>query len=343
MAQLTLGMTGLRVEQTGFGALPIQRISKAEAVKLLRRALDGGMTYFDTARAYSDSEEKLGAAFYGMWDKVVVATKVKVTAETTVEEFWDSLHTSLRELRIDCVDVLQFHMPPYCPRPGDKKGLYDAMLEARRQGKLRHIGITCHRMDVAEEAVASGLYEVLMYPFNYLSTPEEIRIAEECAAKNIGFVAMKGLSGGLLGNAAAAAAWMAQHPHVLPIWGVQHAWELEQFLSFIPTPPAMTPELEAVIAKDRAQLQGEFCRACGYCMPCPQGIEINTCARAVLLMRRSPAQELWTPEGEAKMEKITTCLECGQCSSRCPYGLDTPALLKKNYREYREIIQRGHL
>ncbi len=336
MAAITIGATGLTVEQNGFGALPIQRISKEEAVHLLRRALDGGVTYFDTARAYSDSEEKLGAAFAGAWDRVVIATK---TMARTGEALERDLETSLRTLGVDHIDVYQIHNPPFCPKPGGADGLYDAAERAQRAGKIRFIGITNHSLAVANEAVDSGLYATLQYPFSYLSTDEELALAARCMDAGMGFIAMKALAGGLLTNSAAACAWMMQQGSVVPIWGIQRETELDEFLSYIQNPPALTEELEAVIARDCAELQGEFCRGCGYCMPCPMGIEISSCARSALMLRRAPTSIMLSDEGRAMMEKIKDCVNCGQCRSKCPYGLDTPALLRRNYDDYQAVLR----
>ena len=154
----------------------------------------------------------------------------------------------------------------------------------------------------------------------------------------MGFIAMKGLSGGLLNTSAAAYAWLAQYEHVLPIWGVQRERELREFLSYIHNPPTLTAALAAVVERDRAQLQGNFCRGCGYCMPCPAGIEINNCARMSLMIRRAPREAQLTPEMQEKMARIEQCLHCNQCARKCPYGLDTPKLLEDNYRDYREIL-----
>ena len=183
MGRIKLGRTGLVVEKQGFGCLPIQRISKAEAVELLHRAYDGGMNYFDTARAYSDSEEKVGAAFAGMRDRVILATK---TAAQTADGFWKDLESSLRALGTDHIDVYQFHNPAFCPRPGGADGLYDAALEAKRQGKIRHISITNHRLAVAHEAIGSGLYDTLQFPFSYLSGAQELELVEKCRAADMG-------------------------------------------------------------------------------------------------------------------------------------------------------------
>ena len=200
MSMVTLGSTGICVNKNGFGALPVQRVTKEDAVYLLRKAYDGGIRFFDTARAYSDSEEKLGAAFEKMREKVFISTK---TMAKDVEGFWKDLETSLHNLKTDYVDIYQFHNPAVCPKPGDGSGLYEAMFEAKEQGKIRFIGITNHRMSIAEEAIESGLYDTLQFPFNYLSTEREIALAKACAEHEMGFIAMKGLSGGLLTNSAA--------------------------------------------------------------------------------------------------------------------------------------------
>ena len=335
MEQVTLGRTGITVNKNGFGALPIQRVCTEDAVKLARKAYDAGITFFDTARFYTDSEEKLGEAFYGMREKVYIATK---TAASSAEEFWEQLATSLHNLRTDYIDLYQFHNPSFCPKPGDGTGLYEAMLEAKQQGKIRHIGITNHRLAVAEEAIASGLYETLQFPFCYLATERDIALVEKCRAANMGFIAMKALSGGLITNSQAAYAFEAQYDNVLPIWGIQRESELDEFISYIERPPVMTEDIRTLIEHDREMLSGEFCRGCGYCMPCPAGIEINNCARMSLLLRRSPSELQLTAQVQEKMKKIENCLHCDQCKSKCPYGLDTPALLQKNYEDYKRVL-----
>lgn len=335
MSTVTLGRTGITTNKNGFGALPIQRISEEEAVYLLRKAYENGITFFDTARWYTDSEHKVGMAFAGMRDRLFIATK---TGAQDAAGFWKDLETSLAQLQTDYIDLYQFHNPAFCPKPGDESGLYDAALKAKAQGKIRHIGITNHRLAVAHEAIDSGLYETLQFPFCYLATEKDIELVEKCREADMGFIAMKALSGGLITNSAAAYAFLAQYDNVVPIWGVQREKELDEFLSYIETPPAMTEELAEVIRHDREELLGDFCRGCGYCMPCPVGIEINNCARMSLLLRRSPSAGHLSPEGQEKMKKIEQCLHCGQCKSRCPYGLDTPSLLQKNLEDYKKVL-----
>ena len=184
----------------------------------------------------------------------------------------------------------------------------------------------------------SGLYETLQFPFSYLAGEPDLELVERCRRQDMGFIAMKALSGGLITSARAAYAFMVPYSHVLPIWGIQRERELDEFLECDRLVPEMDQELKAVIEHDRVELAGEFCRGCGYCMPCPVGIEINNCARMSLMIRRSPSDAHLTGEAREKMKKIEDCLHCGQCSAKCPYGLDTPALLEKNYEDYREIL-----
>ncbi len=274
-------------------------------------------------------------ALEGIRDKVFIATKTM--AEDT-ENFWRDLETSLSNLRTDYIDLYQFHNPSWCPKPGDGSGLYEAVLEAKAQGKIRHIGITNHSLAVANEAVDSGLYETLQFPFSYLASDRDVELVEKCKKANMGFIAMKALSGGLINNSRAAYVYLARFDNVVPIWGVQRESELDEFLSYVKEPPVMTDAVRELIERDRAQLQGEFCRGCGYCMPCPVGIEINDCARMSLMIRRSPSAAHLTPEAQEKMKLIEQCLHCGACKSKCPYGLDTPALLEKNLKDYLEIL-----
>ena len=228
MREITLGRTGITVPQNAFGALPIQRVDLETAVKLLRKAYDGGMRFFDTARAYSDSEIKVGTAFDGMRDKVYIATK---TQAKSPEQFWKDLDTSLTNLRTDYIDIYQLHCANQCYRPGDGTGMYEALLEAKKQGKIRHISITAHLIGVAEEIVKSGLYETLQFPFSYLASDRDIALIKACEAADMGFIAMKGLAGGLLTNSKACMAFMSEY-NALPIWGIQREEELQEWLSF---------------------------------------------------------------------------------------------------------------
>ena len=337
--EITLGKTGIAAPQNGFGALPIQRCTTEDAVKLLRRAYDGGMRFFDTARAYTDSEEKVGIAFAGMREKVFIATK---TGAKTPEGIRQDLETSLRLLQTDYIDIYQLHMAPQCYKPGDGTGLYETLLEAKAEGKIRHIGITAHLLSVAQEAIESGLYETLQFPFSYLSSEQDLALVKACKEKNMGFIAMKSLAGGLITHSVAAMAFAQEFDNVMPIWGIQRENELDEWLSFMENPPVMSDEIRAFIEKEKAELSGSFCRGCGYCLSaCPMEIKINNCARTSMMIRRAPTKYWFSPEWQAEMEKTQDCIECRACEAQCPYSLPIPELLKANYKDYKEMLAKA--
>ena len=332
MKTVKLGKTGITTPQNAFGALPIQRIDKEAAAYLLRKAYDNGMTFFDTARAYSDSEEKMGYAFKGMREKITIATK---TMAQTPEDFWKDLETSLKTLGTDHVDIYQFHCVGKCWRPGDGSGMYEAMLEAKKKGMILHIGVTAHLIGVAEELVESGLYETIQYPFSYISSDRDIALVEKSRQADMGFIAMKGLAGGLLTNSKACMAFMSQFDNVVPIWGVQRENELDEWLDFFEDAPVLDDEMRALIEADKKELSGDFCRGCGYCQPCTSGIIISQCARWSQMVRRAPSEAWLSDFWRAELEKTTKCTGCGVCMTRCPYKLNIPQLLKKNYADYK--------
>ena len=332
MKTICLGKTGISVPQNAFGALPIQRVSEEEAVSLLRKAYEGGMRFFDTARAYSDSEVKVGKAFEGMRDKVYISSK---TMATTREKFEEDLETTLTNLKTDYIDIYQLHCAARCYTAEDD--LYQCLVEAKKQGRIRHIGITAHKIGVAEDIVKSGLYETLQFPFSYLASERDIALVQSCKEADMGFIAMKGLSGGLLTNSEACMAFMSQYD-VLPIWGIQRQSELDEWLGFFENEVTITKKIKNVIEKDRNELLGEFCRGCGYCMPCTVDITINQCARMSQMIRRAPSQNWLTEHWQNEMMKIDSCVNCYMCKTRCPYELDIPNLLRKNLKDYKEIL-----
>lgn len=334
MKTIRLGKTELMVTKPAMGCLPVQRDSVEDGVKLIRAAYEGGIRFFDTANAYSDSEYKIGLALHDVRENIIIATK---SGAKDYDGILAHIENSLKMLQTDYIDLFQFHNVKEVPDCDDPKGIYAAALEAKRRGWIRHIGVTSHRVAVAEQLIESGKFETLQFPFSYISSERDLALAEKCKAADMGYIAMKGLAGGLLTNARACHAFMEQYDNVAPIWGIQHQWELEQWLAAAEENPALDEELKAVIQADRAQLAEGFCRSCGYCLPCTVDIDIPQAARMNMLIRRSPWQQYYTPAWVAKMEHIADCVDCGACASRCPYQLNTPELLKymlKDWREY---------
>jgi aryl-alcohol dehydrogenase-like predicted oxidoreductase len=336
MEKIKLGRTNLQVSRSGFGALPIQRISFEDAKAILRKAYDSGINFFDTARRYTDSEEKIGYSLADVRKNIILATKTPAKDKKTL---FNDLETSLKNLKTDYIDIFQLHNPPNIPDPEDPDGLYAGLLEARQKGLIRFIGLTNHNIKTAIQAAESDLYDTIQFPLNSLSTDEDLKLIEVCKKRDIGVIAMKGLSGGLITKAATTFAFLRQFDHVVPIWGIQRVSELEEFVALEKNPPVLDEAMWQLIRKDRAELAGDFCRGCGYCMPCPAGIEIPTQARISLLLNRAPYQPFLTDDFRAKMDLIPQCIGCGHCKNNCPYKLDTPNLLKRELKKYDEFYE----
>ena len=330
---MRLGKTNLEVNKNGFGALPIQRCNMDEAVEILRKAYENGINFYDTAHFYTDSEEKMGNAFEDIpREDIYLASK---TAAETPEVFWSDLETSLKSMKTDYLDLYQFHNISFVPKENDE--VFKAMIEAREKGMIRHIGITTHKITFANEAIESGLYETLQYPFSYLSGDEEIELVKKCEKNDVGFIAMKAMGGGLITNSKASFAFLNQFDNVLPIWGIQKISELDEFLSYDEN-TILDDELKTEIENDKKELGEDFCRGCGYCMPCPEDIKISTCARMSLWIRRFPTEPNMDEKTQKLMEDTKNCIECYACVDNCPYELDIPRLLKENYEDYQNVL-----
>ena len=336
MDRIKLGQTNLMVSRSGFGALPIQRVTFEVAKSILRKAYDNGINFFDTARMYSDSEEKIGYALSDVRSSIIIATKSHAKDRKSL---FTHLETSLKNLKTDYVDIYQLHNPKELPNAEDSESLYAGLLEAKQKGMIRFIGITNHNIKTAIQAAESNLYETIQFPLNSLSADEDLKLIDVCKKKGIGVIAMKGLSGGLITNAASTFTFLRQFDNLVPIWGIQRMSELDEFINLEKNPPFLDEAMWEIIQKDRVELAGDFCRGCGYCMPCPAGIEIPTQARISLLLNRSPYQRFMEDSFKEKMDLINNCIQCGHCKKKCPYGLDTPNLLKRELKRYYDFYE----
>ena len=331
---MKLGKTNLEVNKNGFGALPIQRRNMQDSVEILKTAYENAIDFYDTAHFYTDSEEKLGNAFEDVpRESIYLASK---TGAETPEDFWSDLETSLKSMKTDYLDLYQFHNISFVPKADDE--LYQAMLEAKNKGMIRHIGITTHKITHAHEALDSDLYETLQYPFSYLSGQEELDLVEKCRQLDVGFIAMKAMGGGLIKNSKASFAYINQFDNVLPIWGIQKLEELNEFLSYDDN-TILDDELKKAIENDKKELGENFCRGCGYCMPCPEEINISLCGRMSLWIRRFPTEPNMDERTQEIMKKTLDCVECYECVDKCPYELNIPELLKENYEDYMNVLE----
>jgi aryl-alcohol dehydrogenase-like predicted oxidoreductase len=326
---IDFGKTGMKVSRTAFGALPIQRCNMEDSAAILRRAYESGINFYDTARGYTDSEEKIGYALGDVRDKILIATK---TPSKDPESVRKDLETSLRVLNTGYIDLYQFHN--YYPTDE----LIDLVQGFIREGKVLHMGLTLHKRDLAFDAVRSGKFESLQFPFSGLSDEEDRSLVKECEAAGMGFIAMKAMGGGLIQHVEANFAFIRAEKNVLPIWGIQRMEELEQFLELEERHVALTDDFRQLMAEERAALGDRFCRGCGYCLPCPANIELNMACRMDLFMTRAPYAESLTPQAQEKMNRIENCTECGACATRCPYGLKPYELIKTQLVWYRNFV-----
>jgi aryl-alcohol dehydrogenase-like predicted oxidoreductase len=337
MEKIRFGRSGLKVSRTAFGALPIQRVDFDAARAILRRAYEGGINFYDTARGYSDSEEKIAYALGDVRDDIYIATKASGARDRAA--VMRCIETSLEKLQTDHVDFLQLHNPPAWPDPEDPESAYAGLLEAQRKGMARYIGMSNHKLTLALQAARSGLYDSVQFPLSAISSDEDFALAGVCREHDVGLIAMKAMSGGLLTDARLAFAALRQYENIVPIWGIQRESELAEFLTLEADPPPIDETIRAAIERDRAELSGDFCRGCGYCLPCSVDIPINTAARIAFLLRRSPSARWLSPEWQEQMRRIEDCIDCGQCKERCPYGLDVPALLTKMLDDYMSFLR----
>ena len=329
MEYTLLGNTGLKVTRTAFGALPIQRRTMEDAIKILRCAYDGGINFFDTARMYSNSEEKIGNALKDVRKDIVIATK---TASKSVEGIKADLETSLRLLQTDYVDLFQFHN--FYP----SEELIDTVRGFIRDGKVRCMGLTLHAKEQAIQAIESKQFKTLQFPLSSLSDDEDVALTKRCEEAGMGFIAMKAMAGGLIRNVPANFAFIRSLSNVVPIWGIQHMHELEEFLTLEEKSPQLTEADLKSIHDDKIALGERFCRGCGYCMPCPADLILWMVCRMDLLLGRSVYQNNISKKWQDEMAKIDNCTDCRICAERCPYHLKPYEMIRYQQKFYNNFL-----
>lgn len=330
MRYYKLGNTDLTVSELGFGGIPILRLESTEAESILRYAFDKGINFFDTANAYRDSEEKIGRAFAGMRDKVVLATK---TMRRDGKGALENLEQSLRMLRTDYIDLYQFHQvaqesvwEEICA-PG---GALVVLQKAKEAGKIRHLGITSHSRPMAAKLIQTGLFGTIQFPFNFIEEAAAQDLHPEARRLGLGILAMKPFAGGMIDNATIAFKYLRQFSDVLPLPGFDSVAAVDEVAGFYERENGLNADDEARMASYRQELGQQFCRRCEYCQPCPQGVMI-TPAMGYQVAARRMSPRVSVEFSRAAMETVPRCIECGVCIQRCPYNLPIPEMLKKHY------------
>ncbi len=336
MKKNRLGKTGLMVSELGFGGIPIMQLDVNDAAKMVRYCFDRGVTFFDTANMYMDSEGKIGQALEGVRDRVVIATK---TLERSREKAAEHIANSLKQLRTDYIDLFQFHnlseesALETVLAPG---GAMEAATEAKVRGQIRHIGFSAHNKDAALKVVQTGLFETVQFPFNFLETQALEALHPAALERDMGIIAMKPLGGGMLERADLCFKFLQQYPNVIPIPGVSNKEEFDQIVALYETPQPLTDRDRQDMEGIREQLGESFCRRCGYCLPCPQGVLIREAQMFPAIVNRMSLRQTLAFM-KVPIATIEKCVECGECEEKCPYDLPIVEMLRDHAERYREL------
>lgn len=321
MEKIRLGRTDLMVSKLGFGGIPIQRVSEDEAVAVVRRCLELGITFIDTANNYTTSEERIGKAISGQRQELIIATK---TASRTREGVESHLKLSLKQLGVGYIDLYQFHnvsdsdtlntiLAPHGPMA--------AVEEAKRAGLVKHIGVTSHLIDAAKELVKSDRFETIMFPLNFIACEAADELLPLAREHDVGFIAMKPLAGGMLDNVTIAFKYLLQFPDVVSIPGIQKIHEIEEIVQVVKETQTMTEAEQREMEQLIQELGKTFCRRCDYCQPCPEEIPISLVMAAPSFAKRMPPDRIFSGPIAEAIEKVAACTQCGECEEKCPYNL----------------------
>ncbi len=335
MNTIRLAGTDLEISEIGLGGIPIIALPKNEAVSVVKHCFDLGITFFDTANMYQTSEEKIGTALAGVRDKVVIATK---TAQRDAKETAAHIDLSLQQLKTDWIDIYQLHNvsnQEALQQALAPQGAYEAARKARDAGKIRYIGISSHSIPTALEALKTGLFQTLQFPFNFIENDPANELFPLARQQNVGIIGMKPLGGGLLERADLCFGFLQQHPDVVPIPGMRAKKEADEIIGLYANPKPLTETDLKDMENIRSVLGERFCHRCEYCMPCEQGVQIPSVLIFQAAAKRLSREGVTAWLGKA-MESVEECLECGECEEKCPYNLPISDLLKENLALFKE-------
>ncbi|MFC1915466.1 aldo/keto reductase [Chloroflexota bacterium] len=334
MEKIRLGRTEMMVSKIGFGGIPIQRVSEDEAIAVVRRCLELGINFLDTANGYTTSEERIGKAIAGQRERLILATKSQAR---TREELESHIKLSLKRLGVEYIDLYQFHQV----RDADdlkiilsSSGPRAVVDEAKRAGIVKHIGITTHQMDVAKEAIKSGCFETIMFPFNFIRFEAANELLPLAREHDVGFIAMKPLAGGVIDNAKPAFKYLLQFPEAVPIPGIRTVQETDEIIQIAEGTRVITAADKKEMERIKQEAGPRFCRRCDYCQPCKEGIEISTVMTFPIFNRNIPPERFFSGTFAQTYEKAANCIECGECEEKCPYNLPIREMLAEHVKLY---------
>ena len=333
-----LGRTGLEVSIMGIGGGFLGDMSAQELRQTIDYAFDHGVNYIDTAPGYGESEARLGeAGLSERRDECILATKA---SDRTYDGAMRQLEESLKRMKTDYIDVWQLHgianetELEEVMKPGAS---FDALREAKESGLVRFLGITAHSPIPLVRAIKTGEFDTVMVPFNImrrqLGEDPAIGLFQIAREKNIGMVIMKPVaSDRITKNLSMAVKFILAHDISVTIPGVSNFGQMRTDIEITEEFSALSEEEQQQFAKSEVILSGDYCRECGYCLPCPQEMDIP----AILRMERTCTVyglKEWIRE-EVTHLKINTeaCPDCGICEERCPYSLPVREMVKNGVK-----------
>lgn len=334
MERIRLGKTNMMVTKLGYGGIPIQRLAEDEAIAVVKRVIELGVTFIDTANAYTTSEERIGKAIAGQRERLIIATK---TLARTAEGVAEHLELSLKRLRTDYIDLYQFHNVSdsnTLEQILKPEGPMSVIEKEKREGRIRHIGVSSHQIDTAIEIVKSDCFETIMFPFNFISDEAANELIPLVREHDMGFIAMKSMAGGMIENASIALKFFSKFPDVLPIPGIEKVTEIEEIIQILEAGEEMTEAEREEMQRIKQEVGSTFCRRCEYCQPCTAEIPISTVMQFASIMKRMPPLRIFTGRIAATLEKAADCVKCGDCEGRCPYHLPIMEMIEKNAKWY---------
>jgi predicted aldo/keto reductase-like oxidoreductase len=336
---LRFGKTGLKVTKIAFGGIPVMRLSKQEGTALVREVIERGINFIDTANAYGDSEEKIGQAIQGIQrESLVIATKSMALDKET---FLQHLHTSLKRLKTDYIDIFQMHsissdeaMKKAMGTGGSLEGLEQAM----KEGKVRHPAFSSHNLRVSKKMMRTGMFHAFQVPFNFIDNEAAKEIIPLARELDLGMIAMKPLGGGLLDDANLCIRYLMQFDGVVPDPGIERIEEMDEIIEIVQNPRPLREDEKTRMAEIRREMGETWCHRCDYCQPCPQGIPISLVLVAESISKRMPYNTAVSFLTTA-IKKAEACTECRECIERCPYDLNIPELLEKSRSSWKNFLQ----
>ena len=336
MERIRLGRTGAMVSSFGLGGIQFSKITQTEVTRTIRRALELGVNFLETAHGYFDSEGKIGAAMEGRWAGMVLATKTGPGEPKTVMEH---LHESLRRLRTEYIHLYQMHgVDREEGHASARRCMEDALLDAKADGKIGAVGVTTHSLDLAMKMVEDDVFDSIQLPISFINQEVVERgLIEAAAQRDVGLIAMKPLGGGRLGDPRLCLGYIYELKNVVPVVGVETPEQVEQLVHITEHPQTLTEADRRRMQEIEAEVGKYFCRACNYCQPCPEEIPIYRVLYFPVYIKQMGVERVLSSGTVQVVQDSERCVECGECEERCPFGLSIVAGLKRSRKMLAEL------